>query len=400
MKYNFLLPTVVVAAAAVNAVASDGCSSSYTRLPHGQIPYENDGGCFFCAKFKGSSFPIDFGDLSDNCQQMCDNDPKCTAYSISREASLHAHEYYWGSTANCCLEREEYPPETYIDAQNGGDEPNICEKEATCWTRYEQDAGKCDKTQKKSKLCSPVWKARKFTDEKIKEHVDFIKKGCNYKDKKFESMLDEAYQQCKAEIEAEPEEVQQKARHNTDGQRSAWVAHGVFGAITFGVLSPLSTFSPSFPNSIPTDAYTAIHVTTFVLTFVTVFIAFNTKKGLVDNGDSGAKEKHQIVGLTLLLLISLQTLGSMHREGKSSLKQKLITAAGFIVFGFGVYEVTSGCFLFATNYNTVYWGQVYLGYICWLILMIAGGKLAMKYYQGGRTRTKYTQVHTKAFELT
>ena len=406
MKYNSLLPVVVLAAAAISAVASDDCAASYTRLPHGQTPYENDGGCFFCAKFKGSSFPLsDLGDLSDNCRQMCENDPKCTAYTISREASLHAHEYYWGATANCCVEREAYPPEIYIDAQNGGDEPNTCEKEAMCWTRYEKDAGtSCDKKQKKSKLCEPIWKARKFTDKKKKEHINFIKKGCNYKDEKFESMLDEAYQKCKAEIEAEPQEVEQKSQQasfdNTDGKRSAWVAHGVFGTIAFGILAPLSAFAPSFPSLIPTDAHTVIHATTFVLTFVTVLIAFKTKEGLVDNADGGAKEKHQIVGLTLLLLISIQTLGSMKREGKSALNQKLITVAGLIVFGFGVYEVTSGCFLFATNYNTVYWGTVYLGYIGWLMLMIVGGKLAMKYYQGERIRTKYTQVHTKAFELT
>ncbi len=54
-----ILPVVVLAAAAVAAVASgDDCTASYTRLPHGQVPYENDGGCFFCAKFKGSSFPL------------------------------------------------------------------------------------------------------------------------------------------------------------------------------------------------------------------------------------------------------------------------------------------------------------------------------------------------------
>jgi hypothetical protein len=403
---KFLFP-VVAAALAAAAGADDECTSSYTQLPHGQTPYENDGGCFFCAKFSGSTFPIsDLGDLADNCKQMCDNDPECTAFEIARQASLHAHEYWWGTAANCCLQREEeYPEEIFINAQSiGGDEPNTCEKEIMCWSRYEKNTGasSCDKKPKKSKLCEPIWKAKKFTDEKIQQHIDFIKNGCDYKDKKFLSMLDDAYQQCKAEIEAEPQQVQQQTQtqqssfSNTDRQRSAWVAHGVFGAITFGILAPLSAFSPSFPSFIPTEAYTAIHIATFVLTFVTVLIAFKTKNGLGDNYDSHAKETHQIVGLTLLLLVCLQTLGSIHREDKIS--YKLITGAGLIIFGFGAYEVESGCFLYATNYDAVDWGQVYLGYIGWLLLVIVGGFLAMK-YRGGKRGPQYSRVQMKAFEL-
>eukprot|EP00574_Skeletonema_japonicum_P001657 CAMPEP_0201739584 /NCGR_PEP_ID=MMETSP0593-20130828/45856_1 /ASSEMBLY_ACC=CAM_ASM_000672 /TAXON_ID=267983 /ORGANISM="Skeletonema japonicum, Strain CCMP2506" /LENGTH=413 /DNA_ID=CAMNT_0048233863 /DNA_START=110 /DNA_END=1351 /DNA_ORIENTATION=+ len=413
MKSNFLLPLVVVSVLIAAAVASDDCTSSYTQLPHGQTPYSNDGGCFFCGRFKGSTFPIsDLGELSLNCQQMCDNDPTCTAYTIAREAALHAHEYYWGAAANCCLEREEYPPETFIDAQNGGDEPNTCEKESMCWTRYEKDAGSsCDKKQKKSKqrkskLCEPIWKARKFSDKKKKKHKSFIKNGCPYKSKKFVSMLDEAYQQCKAEVEADPQQpqiVQQKAQqasfHNIGGKRSAWVAHGVFGLIAFGILAPLSAFGSSFPSLIPTEAYTAIHVTTFVLAFITVFVALKSKKELVDDDVSGLEENHQLVGLALLLLVCLQTLGWMHRDQKSDLAHKLITGAGLVAFGFGAYEITSGCSLFAKHYGTADWGQVYLGYICWLMLMVVGGKLAMK-YRGGNTRIEYAQVQSKAFELT
>mmetsp|Transcript_8963 Transcript_8963/g.12850 ORF Transcript_8963/g.12850 Transcript_8963/m.12850 type:complete len:410 (-) Transcript_8963:1127-2356(-) len=409
MTYNFLLPLVVATALIAAAVASDDCTSSYTQLPHGQTPYANDGGCYFCAKFKGSTYPIsDLGELSLNCQKMCDNDPKCTAYTIAREATLHAHEYYWGSAANCCLEREEYPPEIYIDAQNG-DEPNTCEKEAMCWTRYEQSST-CDKNKKKSKqkksnVCEPIWKARKINDKKKKKHVDFIKNGCPYKSKKFKSMLDEAYQQCKAEVEADPQpqNVQQKAQQasfqNIGGKRSAWVAHGVIAVIAFGILAPLSAFGPSFPSLFPTEAYSAIHVTTFVLAFVTVFIALQTKKELVDDDFSDLKEKHQLVGLTLLLLVCLQTLGWIHRDQKSDLAHKLITGAGLIVFGFGAYEVTSGCSLFAKHYVSADFGQVYLGYITWLMLMVVGGKLVMK-YRGGKARIKYAQVHSKAFELT
>ena len=411
------------------AVAKDDCTSSYTQQIHGQLPYGNDGGCFFCGRFKGSSFPIsNLNDLSTNCKMLCENDPECTAYSISREAALHAHEYYWGGSANCCLEREEYPPETFIDARNGTDELTICEKEMMCWTRYEKDdevSSKltnshalvlCDKKKKRAKrdsakLCRPIWKARKFSDKRTKKHTDFIKTGCKYKSKTFISMLDHAYQQCKAEIEdeeqalAEAQEVdqaQELAQKSpftyTDGQQSAWLAHGVIGAITFGVLSPLSAFGPWYPNLIPTQAHTAILVSTFALTFVTVFISFRTKQGLGENSDSGAKEEHQIIGLVLLLLLCLQTLGSIHREQKGTMTQKLIRVTSLFVFGLGVIEVKSGCFLYASNYDVVYWGQVYLGYIAWLLVVILSGKLVMKYR--GRSNIEYTHVHTKAFELT
>lgn len=215
--------------------------------------------------------------------------------------------------------------------------------------------------------------------------------------------MDEAYQQCKAEIEAEPQQEkqqqtqsQQTLASSIDRQRSAWIAHGVFGAIALGVLAPLSAFSPSFPSFIPSEAYTTIHIATFVLTFVSVLIAFKTKKGLGDSYDSHAKETHQIVGLTLLLVVCLQTLGSVHRDEKMS--NKLITGAGLIVFGVGAYEVKSGFSLFATNYDTVDWGQVYLGYIAWLLLVVVGGKIAMK-YRGGKRRTGYARVQMKAFDL-
>lgn len=412
MKSNYLLP-LVVATALIAAVVSDDCTSSYTQMPHGQIPYENDGGCFFCAKFRGSTYPIsDLGELSLHCQQMCDNDPKCTAYTIAREATLHAHEYYWGSAANCCLEREEHPPEIFIDAQNS-DEPNTCEKEAMCWTRYEKEqSSACDKNEKKSKskqkmsnVCEPIWKARKINDKKKKKHVDFIKNGCPYKSKTFKSMLKEAYQQCKAEVEAEvdgqnvQQTTQQVSFQNIGGKRSAWVAHGVIALIAFGILAPLSAFGPSFPSLIPTEAYTAIHVTTFVLSFVTVSIALQTKKELVDDDVSDLKEKHQLVGLALLLLVCLQTLGWIHHDQKSDLARKLITGAGLVAFVFGAYEVVTGCSIFAKHYISADWGQVYLGYIAWLMLMIVGGKLVMK-YRGGKTRIEYAQVHSKAFELT
>lgn len=370
----------------------DDCG--YTKL-HGQTPYENDGGCYFCGKFKGSSFPIsDHNDLADNCQQMCDADPKCSAFMIARSASLHAHEYYWGSAANCCLEREEYPPELFINAHEGGDEPNMCEKETMCWTRYEANtsSNSCKKKKKKSKLCQKVWKARPITEEKKKKYIDFVKGGCNYNDKKFEEMLGEAYEQCKAEIAAEPPEPETLKQRSfsmaEDRERSAWIAHGVIGTIIFGILVPISTFTPFFHGLIPVGAYTTIHIATFVMTFVTVLVALKTMGGLTNVGESHSKESHHIVGLLLLLFVSIQTLGSIQRDDKS----RLVTVCGLFAFAFGVYEVHSGLGIFALKYDTIDLKSVYLGYIGWLMLVVIGAKVWMR-----KTRVEYTRIQMKAF---
>lgn len=392
LTFRIKVLLLVSTEAAVIATSANDC---YTKFPSGQTPYENDGGCYFCAKFPDSTFPIsNLDDLADNCMQMCDSDPKCTAFTIARQASLHAHEYYWGSSANCCLEREEYPQETFINAHNGGDEPNTCEKEIMCWTRYEANTAAAtascsneDKRQEKSELCAKVWKAREFTEEKKKQHIDFVKGGCNYKDETFESMLSEAYDQCKAEIEAE----QQNSSFNTDRQRSAWIAHGVIGVIAYGILVPVSAFTPFFPGLIPAESYMAIHIATFALTMITVLLGLKTMKNLGNVGESHRKEAHHVIGLLLLLLVSLQALVSIHRGEE----RKLITVAGLFAFCFGVYQVQSGLGLFSLTYETINWSQVYLGYILWLMLMVAGVRIWTKYQ--GKTR-EYTQIQMRSFQ--
>ena len=167
-----------------------------------------------------------------------------------------------------------------------------------------------------------------------------------------------------------------------DRKRSAWIAHGVMGTIVFGILVPVSTFTPFFHGLIPVEAYIVIHVATYVMTFVTVSVAIKTMGGLINVGESHSKENHHIVGLLLLLLVSIQTLGSIQRDAKS----RLVTVSGLLAFAFGVYEVHSGLSLFAL-YDTIDLKSVYLGYICWLMLVVIGAKLWML-----KTRVEYTLI--------
>ncbi len=166
-----------------------------------------------------------------------------------------------------------------------------------------------------------------------------------------------------------------------DRKRSAWIVHGVIGTIVFGILVPISSFTPFFHGLIPVEAYTVIHIATYVMTFVTVSVALKTMGGLINVGESHSKENHHIVGLLLLLLVSIQTLGSISR------KSRLVTVSGLLAFAFGVYEVHSGLGLFALQYDTIDLKSVYLGYIGWLMLVVIGAKLWMR-----KTRVEYTRI--------
>ena len=145
---------------------------------------------------------------------MCEADDSCISYTVARPVVLPAHEYYWGEKANCCLERREYPPGAFVNPNpnKGGQVFNNCQRDAMCWTRYEKDKDKgkgstkepCFNTPKTpSELCTAVFGAVTYTQDKIDEKIDFIANGCEYNDTTYESMLAEAAAQCEAEIYAE-----------------------------------------------------------------------------------------------------------------------------------------------------------------------------------------------------
>ena len=191
--------------------------------------------------------------------------------------------------------------------------------------------------------------------------------------------------------------------------RSAWVAHGAIGFTVFAILVPSAISSAFFRDLIPTYwiyIHVCINVMTFAMTFFTVGIAFATMNGMGDAGEGHMKELHHIGGLMLLLLVSFQTANGFLRPPRefltddehdttpgailrSTMKEKSMTTrtlwwlvhcvSGLAIFALGTYQVQSGLGLFAKRYDTPDWGQVYVGYVGWLAVVMLIGKVWMKW---------------------
>lgn len=408
-------PLALHATAALLVSASDPSTPNcdrYEALPPGQTTYEiDDGGCFFCGKFPGSTTPLSGDDLATHCQKMCDSDPKCISFAIARPAIQDAHEYHWGTGDNCCLDRTHHPNELWVNGYviDDGVEPNECQTDAMCWTRMERKT-ECniDEAPLPSENCSLVWKKRKYTEKQIKKKIDFIEKGCPFGgDEVFKKMAKEAYDQCKLEAEAEmglEKVVKQPLSSPTlaypNSHRSAWVAHGSIGFIVFGLIVPASLFSAIFRDVIPIYMNAII----FAMTFFTVSIAFGTMSSMGSAGEGHLKEIHHLVGLLLLLLVSFQTAHACSRPplerfpdeerdaaagAKLELKINdndttafklwylLHGAIGLFIFFLGTYQVRSGLGLFSKRFGAPDRGTLYIFYIGLVIVTILIGKLHM-----------------------
>ncbi len=211
------------------------CNYRYNKLPEGQITYGlDDGGCFLCihehpiASKLTTKVPSSGNALTEQCQQLCDEDRQCLAFTVARLESLPPQLYRFGATANCCLERTMYPPGAFLRSPpttsmekktNRGmpsNRRNDCQLDAMCWRRYEKipegdDEEPCAELLEEdvtvshpSKLmCSRVWEATTYTDEDVQKAIDFINDGCHYQDSTYVSMLARANARCVAESLAE-----------------------------------------------------------------------------------------------------------------------------------------------------------------------------------------------------
>ena len=125
---------------------------------------------------------------------------------MARPAVLHAYEYHWGKPANCCLDRTAAPSELWVDGHDvdPGKEPNECQLDAMCWTRFERNQVNCDLAEEPSGHCEVVWKGREFKEDEIRSKIDFVANGCPFGgDTEFEQMMEDAYSQCRAEVDEE-----------------------------------------------------------------------------------------------------------------------------------------------------------------------------------------------------
>ena len=128
-----------------------------------------------------------------------DSDPLCLSFSVARTPVLAANEYrYNNNVENCvslleefalhdffghdnnacvqkCLYRREFPAKAYVDATKvqKGRLPNMCQQQATCWTRYELDTSallqdeNCDSssyTKLPSNMCKQTFAPQEFDE--------------------------------------------------------------------------------------------------------------------------------------------------------------------------------------------------------------------------------------------
>ena len=131
---------------------------------------------------------------------------QCISFAVARPAVLHAYEYHWGKPANCCLDRTAAPSELWVDGNDvdPGKEPNECQLDAMCWTRFERNKVNCDLNEEPSGHCELIWKGREFKENDISKKIDFVANGCPFGgDEEFEQMMEDAYSHCKAEVDEE-----------------------------------------------------------------------------------------------------------------------------------------------------------------------------------------------------
>ncbi|KAL3810961.1 hypothetical protein ACHAXA_005377 [Cyclostephanos tholiformis] len=208
-----------------------------------------------------------------------------------------------------------------------------------------------------------------------------------------------------------------------DSVRSAWIAHGIIGALVFGLLVPTSISSALFRDYMPSHwiyVHVGINSLVFVMTVAGVSVAVTTMHGMGVPWEGHMKEVHHVVGLTLLMMVSFQTANGFLRPPREYESDDLANAAidnddahlpsypigasstirsrtngfvagltlrkmwhimhastGLFVFGLGSYQVQGGLGLYALRYGVPDYGSAYVGYVCWLIGVIACVKLWM-----------------------
>ncbi|KAL3810972.1 hypothetical protein ACHAXA_005388 [Cyclostephanos tholiformis] len=192
---------------------------------------------------------------------------------------------------------------------------------------------------------------------------------------------------------------------NNNQHRSAWIAHGLIGFLVFGIFVPIVMSSAMFRDFIPHGwiyVHTGTNLVSFVMTFFAVGIAFATMNGTITvEGGHHMDERHHVVGLLLLLLMSFQvangflhplrefitndgndnTPGAIFRSNVNvrGIRPRILwylvhAMSGTFLFGLGAYQVQSGLGLYAKRFGSFNWSSAYIVYLCSLGGLILAGK--------------------------
>ncbi|KAL7517348.1 hypothetical protein ACHAWX_002278 [Stephanocyclus meneghinianus] len=199
-----------------------------------------------------------------------------------------------------------------------------------------------------------------------------------------------------------------------NSKKSAWITHGTLGALSFGLLVPIAVSSALFRDLLPTYwiyLHVFLNVATFAFVLLAVGLAFATMHSLGDATEGHLKELHHIVGLALMLLLAFQVANGFLRpprefaedhddddedaprvsEGRGrretsprAVWRGIHRTTGLVLLAGGTWQVQSGLEIFARKFGAADWGAVYLGYMGWVVFLMGGGKLWMKFQETKR----------------
>lgn len=157
---------------------------TYMKYPPGVSTYgADDGGCFFCAESAlRPSISLTGTTLNEHCRKMCDADPECVSYTISRLPALPPQKYFHNNKSNCCLEKRRYTKEMFVDSNSNPNPNNVCQLDSMCWTRYEKKDEMLSKEEAKTsnadETAKVVTKLKETVPISIKAMIDtYIRDG-------------------------------------------------------------------------------------------------------------------------------------------------------------------------------------------------------------------------------
>lgn len=167
---------------------------------------------------------------------------------------------------------------------------------------------------------------------------------------------------------------------------SSWIIHGLFGSLAFAVFMPIFISTAFLRKLIPTS-WIYYHVygnlLAFAFTLCTVFIAISTTSM---SGNEHFSTTHHKIGLTLLILTSVQVFNGMFRPNKARVQlpqerkvrntwKVIHRLIGLIILCLGLFQVGDGLSMFSRDYNTINVAPLYFVLLIISIILVLGARL-------------------------
>ena len=175
-----------------------------------------------------------------------------------------------------------------------------------------------------------------------------------------------------------------------DVYKTAWIFHGIFGTMAFALFVPISVSSAFLRQLFPTSwiflhAYGNLLTLAFAL--IAVFIAITT---FSSSGDAHFTETHHKIGLSLLILVSVQVINGMFRpnhfeDTRRKLWKLFHRVSGVTILTLGLYQVGDGLNMFSEDYDTMNLAPFYFVLLVVFVVVVMGARLWL-YVNGGEER--------------